>query len=232
MTDAGFQVIVPGLRGYRLSGKPGAVEAYSLPVLAGDVLAILADQEVARTHVAGHDWGAALGRVLASFRPGQDRPPGRPVRREPCHLPPHVRAAANVVVHAAVPIPGVAERWLTDDGRANFRSRAGHPDADQVIAGLKASGSLAPGLNWYPANIPPESWAGAPPQLPPVHAPTMGIWSSGDMALSEVQMTDSAKTSPARGGMSASTAPATGCSSTPARVNQLLLDFLPADPVP
>ena len=56
LADAGFQVIVPDLRGYGRSGKPDAVEAYSLPVLAGDVLAILADQEVDRAHVVGHDW--------------------------------------------------------------------------------------------------------------------------------------------------------------------------------
>jgi hypothetical protein len=62
-----------------------------------------------------------------------------------------------------------------------------------VIADLEATGSLRPGLNWYRANIPPESWVGPPPQLPPVQAPTMGIWSTGDMALSEAQMTDSAE---------------------------------------
>ena len=41
LAGAGFQVLVPDLRGYGLSRKPGAVEAYSLPLLAGDVLAIL-----------------------------------------------------------------------------------------------------------------------------------------------------------------------------------------------
>ena len=56
LAEAGFQVIVPDLRGYGRSGKPEAVEAHSLPVLAGDVLAILADQEVDRAHVVGHDW--------------------------------------------------------------------------------------------------------------------------------------------------------------------------------
>ena len=38
-------------------------------MLAGDVLAILAHQEVGRAHVVGHDWGAALGWVLASLAP-------------------------------------------------------------------------------------------------------------------------------------------------------------------
>src|SRR2546423_5469399 len=39
LAEAGFQVIVPDLRGYGLSDKPDSVEAYSLPVLAGDVMA-------------------------------------------------------------------------------------------------------------------------------------------------------------------------------------------------
>ena len=60
LTEAGFQVIVPDLRGYGRSSKPGAVEAYSLPLLAGDVLAILAERQISRAHVVGHDWGAAL----------------------------------------------------------------------------------------------------------------------------------------------------------------------------
>ena len=88
---------------------------------------------------------------------------------------------------------GIAERWLSEDNWANFRAWAGHPDADQVIAELEANGSLTPGLNYYRANIPPECWVAPPLQLPPVQAPTMGIWSTGDVALTEVQMTDSAK---------------------------------------
>ena len=40
LAGAGFRVIVPDLRGYGLSDKPDEVEAYSLPFLAGDVLAV------------------------------------------------------------------------------------------------------------------------------------------------------------------------------------------------
>src|SRR5258708_3938149 len=89
--------------------------------------------------------------------------------------------------------PGIAERWLTEDNWANFGTWARHPDADEVIAELESAGSLTPGLNWYRANVPPESWVEPPPQVPPVHAPTMGIWSTSDPALTEIQMTDSAK---------------------------------------
>ena len=70
LADAGFQVIVPDLRGYGRSGKPADVEAYSLLLLAADVGAVLADLDVARAHVVGHDWGAALAWGLASLMPG------------------------------------------------------------------------------------------------------------------------------------------------------------------
>lgn len=69
LAGAGYQVIVPDLRGYGHSGKPQAIEDYSLPVLAADVHAILGQQEIARAHVVGHDWGAALAWILGSLAP-------------------------------------------------------------------------------------------------------------------------------------------------------------------
>ena len=127
----------------------------------------------ARAHVVGHDWGAALAWALASLAPGSVD-----------HL------VALSVGHPATfrrtreqrekswymllfQFPGIAERWLTEDNWANFRTWAQHPDADQVIAELEANGSLTPGLNWYRANVPPESWvrpaAAAPAGAGPHH---------------------------------------------------------------
>jgi pimeloyl-ACP methyl ester carboxylesterase len=123
---------------------------------------------------------------------------------------------------------GVAEQWLSDNNWANFRSWARHPDSQAVTTELEATKSLTPALNWYRANVPPQSWVAPPVALPAVQAPTMGIWSSGDMALTETQMTDSAEnvTGPWRyeridgpGHWMQLEAPDT--------INQLLLDFLP-----
>ena len=69
LAAAGFQVIVPDLRGYGRSDKPEAVDAYSIRVLAGDVMAILAAEGIGKAHVVGHDWGAALAWAIASFAP-------------------------------------------------------------------------------------------------------------------------------------------------------------------
>src|ERR1700690_1829384 len=60
LVDAGFQTIVPHLPGYGRSDQPKEVEAYSIPFLAGDVIGILDHLGLARAHVVGHDWGAAV----------------------------------------------------------------------------------------------------------------------------------------------------------------------------
>ena len=192
LARAGFQVVVPDLRGYGRSGKPGDVQAYSLPLLAADVAAVLADLGISRAHVVGHDWGAALAWGLASLAPGgvdhlavlSVGHPGTFLRT--------LQQREKSWYMLLFQFPGIAERWLTEDGWANFRTWAGHPDAEQVIADLEANGSLTPGLNWYRANMPPRAWAGGPPVLPPVQAPVMGVWSTNDPALTEIQMTDSA----------------------------------------
>ena len=174
LAGAGFQVIVPDLRGYGRSDKPEAVEAYSLMHIAGDVIAILADLNVPRAHVVGHDWGAALAWALATFRPDTvdhlvALSVGHPAtfRRTP-------RQREKSWYMLLFQFPGVAERWLTEDGWFNFRAWGGHPDADQVVADLEATGSLTPGLKWYRANVPPESWVGPPLAAPAGAGPHHG----------------------------------------------------------
>jgi pimeloyl-ACP methyl ester carboxylesterase len=230
LAAAGFQVIVPDLRGYGRSDKPGDVAAYGMPQLLGDVLAVLDDAGAARAHVVGHDWGAALAWALASFVP-----------QRVDHL-----AALSVGHPAAFAGAGfaqrekswymllfqfqpVAERWLSDNDWANFRAWGQHPDAEDVIADLTENGSLTPGLNWYRAIVPPESLLAPRGELPPVQAPTMGVWSSGDIALTEAQMTGSAGM--VSGGWRYEALPGIGHwmqLEAPDAVNALLTDFLPA----
>jgi pimeloyl-ACP methyl ester carboxylesterase len=191
LADAGFKVIVPDLRGYGQSDKPDEVEAYSIFNLAGDVLAVLDDLGVARGHVVGHDWGAGVAWALGIF--AQDRVdhlvalsvgcPGTFLRT--------LEQREKSWYMLLFQFEGLAEQWLSENDWANFRAWAAHPDADMVTKQLEADGSLTPGLNFYRANLPASSWVGSPTPFPKVTAPTMGIWSSGDMALTETQMTES-----------------------------------------
>ena len=228
LATAGFQVIVPDLRGYGRSDKPGPVDAYSLPLLAGDVLAILSELEIGQAHVVGHDWGAALAWGLAALAPGNVNHLVALSVGHPVTFLRTLEQRQKSWYMLLFQFPGIAERWLTEDGWANFRSWGGHPDTSQVIAELEANGSLTPGLNWYRANVSPEYWVRPPAQLPPVQAPTMGVWSTGDFALSEVQMTDSAASVAGPWRYERLDGPGHWMQlDAPEQVNALLLDFLP-----
>lgn len=191
LVEAGFQTIVPDLRGFGASDKPAGVEAYALPNLAADVLGVLDHLGIEQAHLVGHDWGAALAWGVAALAP--DRVDhlavvsvGHPTAFRSAGLS-QLRRSWYMLLFQ---FEGVAERWLSADSWANFREW-GHPDFDAVVAELEANGSLTPGLNWYRANMPASAWVDPPITLPPVEAPVMGVWSTEDFALTEQQMIDS-----------------------------------------
>jgi pimeloyl-ACP methyl ester carboxylesterase len=198
LAGAGFRVIVPDMRGYGRSAKPADVDAYNILHLVADVGAVLADAGETRSHVVGHDWGAAVAWALASVAPDAvDRLAVLSVGH-----PSTFRGAGGQLdldqlkkswYMLLFQFVGVAERWLSADGWANFRAWGRHPYADEVIAELEANSALTPGLNYYRANVTPESFVGPALVLPPVGARTMGVWSTGDFALTEGQMTRSAE---------------------------------------
>jgi pimeloyl-ACP methyl ester carboxylesterase len=192
LADAGLKVIVPDLRGYGRSDKPSEVDAYKIPLLVADVAAVMDDAGVPRCHVVGHDWGAALAWAFATALP--DRTDhlvalsvGHPAAFRSAGLQQYARSWYMLLFQ----FRGVAEKFLTASDWAGFRRWSGHPDVDAVIADLQADNSLTPGLNYYRANVPPESFLEAAPDLPPVKAPTMGVWSTKDFALTETQMVNS-----------------------------------------
>lgn len=192
LVDEGFQVVVPDLRGYGRSDKPADVAAYGLAFLAQDVFAVLTSLGLERAHVVGHDWGAALAWVFAALAP--DRVDhlvaisvGHPAAFAAAGFPQLQKSWYMMFFQ----FEGIAEEWLRAKGWANLRAFAHHPDHDAVVGELEASGALTPGLNWYRANLAPRVLIDGLPPLPPVQAPTMGIWTTEDIALTEAQMTGS-----------------------------------------
>lgn len=229
LADAGFRVIVPDLRGYGDSDKPERVEEYHLVFLAGDVGCVLDQEGVPRAHVVGHDWGAALAWVIAALRPDRvDHLVAMSVGHPSAFRAGGMEQLQKSWYMLLFQFPGVAEEWLSGDGWSNFRSWSRHPDADAVIADLETNGSLTPGLNYYRANVPPDSYLRPPPELPPIPAPTMGIWSSGDVALTEGQMVRSSTHVAGPWRYERLDGPGHWMQlEAPDAVNELLLDFLP-----
>jgi pimeloyl-ACP methyl ester carboxylesterase len=192
LAAAGFRTIAPDLRGFGESDRPTDVEAYALPNLAGDVLGLLDHFELERAHLIGHDWGAALAWAVAAFAP--DRVDhlavlsvGHPASFRDAGFEQREKSWYMLLFQ----FEGIAEEWLSADGFANFRAWGQHPEPDAVIPDLTRPGALTASLNWYRANVSPRTWVEGIIEVPPVSAPTLGIWSSGDIALTESQMTGS-----------------------------------------
>jgi pimeloyl-ACP methyl ester carboxylesterase len=188
----GFQVITPDLRGFGRSSRPAAKESYQLANSVGDVAAVLDACGVARAHVVGHDWGAAVAWLTAMFLP--DRVQTLTALSVPHLLAPMTRRQREMFWYQLFfQFEGVAESTLEHDGWAEFRELTpGYKDIDRAIASLSEPGALTASLNWYRANLAPRPPAPRP-ELPPVTAPTLGVWSDGDLYLDGERMRASGK---------------------------------------
>lgn len=193
LVGAGYRAIVPDLRGFGGSTKPADVSAYAVGHHVRDLVGILDALGVERAHLVGHDWGAGVSWAAAALLPDRIASltalsVGHPASFGTAGL----RQRQLSWYMLLFQFRDVAERWLAADDFAGLRAWSGHPEADRVVARLSDPAALTASLGIYRANLPPESLVEPGPQLPPLAMPAMGVWSTGDFALTERQMTGSA----------------------------------------
>jgi pimeloyl-ACP methyl ester carboxylesterase len=214
------------MRGFGRSGRPGEAAAYRLRNSVADVSAILDRLGHQAAHVIGHDWGAAVAWLTAMLSP--DR-----VRTLTVISVPHPLAAPTLRQYEMAwyqlffQFTDVAEATVKHDDWAWLRTFSrGDGDLEQAIADLSRPGALTASLNWYRANVAPRP-PRPPATLPPVLAPTLGIWSTGDHYLDGERMKNSGAL--VQGPWRYEEVP--GAShwvplDAPGRLNELLLDWL------
>jgi pimeloyl-ACP methyl ester carboxylesterase len=190
LTGHGLRVIAPDLRGFGGSSRPPAVADYAVPQLVADVTGVLDALGVESAGVVGHDWGAAVAWALAIRHPER-------VRKLVAISVPHplaprsLRQSEMAWYMLLFQFAGIAEATIAHDGWAWLREFSrGDGDFDRWVEDLARPGALTASLNWYRANVAPRM-PGPPPALPPVKAPTLGIWSTGDHYLDGQRMRDS-----------------------------------------
>lgn len=195
LAAAGHRVIVPDLRGFGGSDKPPDVSDYTLRRHAADLASILASKGIGSARIVGHDWGAALSWYLTIVSPALVE---RLVVLSVGH--PSAFAAAGIEQRARswymllFQFEGIGERWLRRDDWDGLRAWSrDHPEQDRWIETLSEPGALEAALNIYRANMPPDTWAAPAPALPAAPCDVMGVWSTGDFALLEPQMTESSE---------------------------------------
>jgi pimeloyl-ACP methyl ester carboxylesterase len=194
LTAAGFSTIAPDLRGFGRSSRPTDVEDYAMQRIVGDLLGVLDHLGVERACVVGHDWGAAIAWVLASLYPDRvERLAVISVGSVTAYHEAGLAQREKSWYMLLFQFPGVAEQWLSESDFRNFRDLFRHPDSDTLAATLADRDRLAATLAIYRANMRAEVLVTGVPPMPPVAAPTLGLWSTGDPALIEASVTGSAR---------------------------------------
>jgi pimeloyl-ACP methyl ester carboxylesterase len=192
LVEAGYRVAAPDLRGCGLSDKPTDLERYKMRHLIGDVASIVAALGEEKVTLVGHDWGANLAWATAAYREDLvDRlcvvSVGHPTSFCSAGLEQQVKSWYTLLFH----FEGLGEAFLRKNDYEVMRRWLGHPRAEDVIRELERDGQMTAHLKWYRANLAPDTFVAPPSTLPPIEVPVLGLWSSGDYALSERQMTNS-----------------------------------------
>lgn len=193
LAEQGYRVLAPDLRGFGRSDKPTDVEAYRIAHSVSDMLAILDEAGAAACHVVGHDFGALVAWSFAIHHPERVTSltalsVGHPSAFASAGLGQLRRSWYTLLFQ----FEGVAEQFLSSNDWAMFRRLTGdHPETPHWIADLSRPGALTASLNWYRANSHPRNLVGVRAAYPVCSVPTQGVWSAGDVALTEHQMTGS-----------------------------------------
>jgi pimeloyl-ACP methyl ester carboxylesterase len=194
LTGAGLRVVAPDMRGFGASDRPERVDDYRLSRAVADLVAVLDQLGIERARVVGHDWGAGAAWVLAALYPTR-------IERLVAMSVGHPAASRRTIADREkawymllFQFEGIAEELLSRDDWALFREwLRGAADVERYVTDLARPGALTAGLSWYRANVHPSRELEQRRELPPVEAPTLGLWSTGDAYLNEEPMTRSAE---------------------------------------
>ncbi|MEU1902144.1 alpha/beta hydrolase [Nocardiopsis dassonvillei] len=165
LAGAGYRVVAPDQRGYARSDRPEAVDAYTLPHLVGDVVALVSALGEESAVVVGHDWGAPVAWATAMMRPDLVRGvAGLSVPPVPPAMMPSVSSSRAVYgdgyYQAYFQEPGVADAELAADPASTLRrllvGASGDAPFDQPRLWIVPEGESALGSLPEPEELP--SW--------------------------------------------------------------------------
>ncbi|MBV9168625.1 MAG: alpha/beta fold hydrolase [Chloroflexi bacterium] len=243
LAERGLRVVAVDLRGFGRSEKPAGVSAYTLTTLAADVVGCVAQLNHGERAAAviGHDWGGTIAWSVGSLYPHTTRrlaiancPPGYALRRA-WRIPRQLLRSWYIFFFQVPRLPELLLRLgnfrFVDQSLAPARQRNPRGVRPQDIAYVRTEmtrpGALTSGLNYYRALVRLR-----PADLrrleQPVSVPTLLIWGDQDPYI-DVRLTrDFLRWAPAGRLVHLPEAGHFSHQEEPARVNQLLIEWLAA----
>jgi pimeloyl-ACP methyl ester carboxylesterase len=189
LVAAGYRVIAPDTRGCGDSELLPNVSDYVIDNLVADLVALLDALGIAKVQLVGHDWGAVQAWHFAMRQPERVE---RYIALSVGH--PHAYATGGFEQKLrayyifCIQLRGLIEFLGRGCGWWLFRTMLRFPEEFPAIrARLSRPGRLTAGFNYYRANF-RRMFATAGAR---VKAPVVGIWSDGDVFLTEAQMRNS-----------------------------------------
>lgn len=189
--QAGLRCIAPDTLGCGASAMAPNAGDYNAKKIADDHAALLDHLGIEQAHVVGHDWGAILSWLLAGYRPQRVKTltvfsVGHPMSYARAGVD---QKAAGWYVGFFM-LAGFSERLLLGRGRfALERLFGSHPDINGVVDRLREPGRLTAALRIYRASVIDMLFRPHPKSS----APTVGVWSRGDVFLVESQMANAGR---------------------------------------
>jgi epoxide hydrolase 4 len=185
LADHKYRVAAVDLRGYNLSDKPKGVESYGVPLLVGDIAAVVKAEKQTDAIIVGHDWGGAVAWNVAMNKPEITR------LLIICNLPHPAGISREIATNP--------QQKKNSEYAFNFQKPDAHKtlSAERLAAWVRDPAAKAryveafnksdfeSMLNYYKANYPrPDA---APPaadvQFPKVKAPVLMFHGLDDQAL-------------------------------------------------
>jgi epoxide hydrolase 4 len=192
-----YRAVAPDMRGYNLSEKPHGLEAYALPTLAADIVALIDHLGHPRAALVGHDWGGVVAWACAQLAPDRisrlvviNAPHLAIFARELANSPEQRRASAYIERFQLTDAEDLlaADRFAALDQAllGSLIARGALTEADRAAyhTAWSQPGALTGMLSYYRATDVLGGVARLPPlALRPVTTPTLVIWGEQDRAL-------------------------------------------------
>jgi epoxide hydrolase 4 len=192
LVAAGFRVVAPDTRGYNLSSKPEAFEAYAVDLLAADIRGLIEERGAKSALLVGHDWGGSIAWTVAMNHPEVVERlailnAAHPRRlQEGLHNPNQLRKSWYFFFFATPALPESVVptrdwhffRHFLHDAKPPYTPQ----EIEQYVEAWSQPGAAAGMINYYRASV-RQSQKEAVAKLRPISAPTLVIWGERDSYL-------------------------------------------------